>query len=745
MTTYRRRAARLALAALVLLSFAASDAYPVTVPAGFTDALVAGGLSAPTAMALAPDGRIFICEQAGRLRVVKNGVLLSTPFLSVTVDSSGERGLLGVAFDPDFETNHYVYVYYTARTPTRHNRVSRFTANGDVAVSGSERVLLELNTLSSATNHNGGALHFGPDGFLYIAVGDNANGANAQSSTTLFGKILRIAKDGSIPSSNPFYTALSGNNRAIWALGLRNPYTFAFNRATSAMYINDVGQSAWEEIDDGLAGANYGWPQTEGPTSDPRYRSPRYAYRHSSGALTGCAITGGAFYAPPGTAFPEEYNGRYFFADYCSGWIAWLDPDAGNAVQVFATGGDAIVDLRVDTDGVLYYLARGDGGTGAGGLYAITYDNTPPGIVTHPASVNVAVGATARFTVAASGTGPLSYQWEKNATPISGATGSSYTTPPVQASDNGATFRVVVRNQFGSITSNPATLTVGGNAPPTATITQPAAGAFYTAGSTITVAGTATDPEDGVLPANVFSWRVDFHHDTHLHPFMSGSGARTGTFVVPTTGHTESNVWYRIHLEVRDSAGQVSSVFRDLLPRKTTIGLATSPAGLSLTLDAQPVNAPTAVEGVVGVQRTIGAPPTQTVNGNTYEFVSWSDGGAATHSISTPAAATTYTATYRLVTPPSCTIPSAPVNLTASLSGATLTLRWSAPPNGPSPASYRVESGTSPGQTLMTGSIPGTTTTASGILPGGGTFYFRVKSVNTCGTSPASNEAMVRR
>jgi glucose/arabinose dehydrogenase len=224
---------------IVMLS-APVVARAATVPAGFTEALLAGGLSAPTAMAIAPDGRIFVCEQRGRLRVIKDGVLLATPFLSVNVDSSGERGLLGVAFDPAFETNHYVYVYYTVPSP-QHNRVSRFTANGDVAVSSSELQLLNLNTLSSATNHNGGALHFGADGLLYIAVGDNNNGANAQSFSNLFGKILRINANGTIPTSNPFYSSTSGTNRAIWARGLRNPYTFAFE----SRLIADVHQRRW--------------------------------------------------------------------------------------------------------------------------------------------------------------------------------------------------------------------------------------------------------------------------------------------------------------------------------------------------------------------------------------------------------------------------------------------------------------------------------------------------------------------
>ena len=174
-------------------------AYAATVPPGFTDSLVAADLSNPTAMALAPDGRIFVCEQGGALRVIKNGALLATPFLTVTVDSSGERGLLGVAFDPNFVSNQLVYIYYTATTPTLHNRISRFTANGDVAMAGSETIVMDLDNLSTATNHNGGALHFGPDGNLYVAVGDNANASNAETLATRHGKMLRISSSGTMP------------------------------------------------------------------------------------------------------------------------------------------------------------------------------------------------------------------------------------------------------------------------------------------------------------------------------------------------------------------------------------------------------------------------------------------------------------------------------------------------------------------------------------------------------------------
>src|SRR5436309_221039 len=346
--------------AFFILAALASPA--ATLPPGFTETEFGGSLSgAPTAMEFSPDGRLFICLQTGQVRIIKNGSLLATPFLSLSVDSSGERGLLGVAFDPNFFTNHYVYVYYTVSTSPIHNRVSRFTAAGDVAASGSEVIILNLDNLSSATNHNGGALHFGADGKLYIGVGENGNGANAQTLSNLLGKILRINSDGTIPTDNPFYNTATGNNRAIWALGLRNPFTFAFQPGTTRLFINDVGQSTWEEINDGIAGSNYGWPTTEGPTSNPSFRSPIYFYGHGTSDTTGCAIVGAAFYNPPVPQFPSSYTGRYFFADLCNGWIRVFDPSAGTATG-FATGIVNPVDLHVGSDGALYYLARGSGG-----------------------------------------------------------------------------------------------------------------------------------------------------------------------------------------------------------------------------------------------------------------------------------------------------------------------------------------------------------------------------------------------
>ena len=181
-----------------------------TLPAGFSETRVATGLASPTAMAVAPDGRVFVAEKGGALRVVKNNALLSQPFLTVGVNTASERGLLGVAFDPEFSSNRFVYVYYTTANAPIHNRVSRFTASGDVAAAGSQVDILDLPDLSSATNHNGGAIHFGPDGKLYAGVGENANSANAQTLTNRLGKILRYNADGSIPTDNPFFDTATG-------------------------------------------------------------------------------------------------------------------------------------------------------------------------------------------------------------------------------------------------------------------------------------------------------------------------------------------------------------------------------------------------------------------------------------------------------------------------------------------------------------------------------------------------------
>jgi glucose/arabinose dehydrogenase len=342
-----------------LLGATSATGRAATLPPGFAETAVASGLRLPTAMAISRDGRIFVAEQEGALRVVQNVQLLARPFVQLTVDAHGERGLLGVALHPDFPHTPYVYLYYTATKPKLHNRVSRFTARGNRVKARSEVRLLDLPALGPI-NHNGGALHFGPDGKLYVGVGENGVSTNAQSLATPLGKVLRIDADGRIPADNPFYQGTTGTARATWALGLRNPFTFAFS-ADGRMFINDVGQCSWEEIDEGQRGANYGWPATEGPTSDPRFVGPLFAYDH--GNQGGCAITGGAFYDPPPGApglFPADFRDDYFYGDLCAGWIRRFDPDSGVSSGFAADIGNP-VDLDVDAAGTLYYVAYGEG------------------------------------------------------------------------------------------------------------------------------------------------------------------------------------------------------------------------------------------------------------------------------------------------------------------------------------------------------------------------------------------------
>ncbi len=726
-----------------LIGLAVPLATGATLPTGFAESLLVSGLSSPTAMAFAPDGRLFVCEQGGRLRVVKNGSLLPAPFVTLTVDAAGERGLLGVTFDPDFAANGYVYVYYTATTPAVHNRLSRFTANGDVAAAGSELVLLELDNLSGATNHNGGAIHFGPDGRLYVAVGENANGSHAQTLANLHGKVLRLNADGTIPTDNPFFAAASGRNRAIWALGLRNPFTFAFHRVSGRMFVNDVGQNAWEEINDGIAGSNYGWPTSEGPTSNPAFRAPLFAYGHGGGTTGGCAITGGVFYDAAVRPFPASYHDDYFYADFCSGWIRSFDPASGIS-SLFATGISSPVDLRVQPDGSLYYLARG-----AGAVYRVQYTaGQAPTIGAHPTDVSVPVGAPATFTVSASGTAPLVHQWQRNGVDMPGATSTSYTLPAAQLADDGALFRCVVTNAFGTATSNAARLSVTPDLAPTAVISLPMPGALYSAGDLIDYSGSATDPEEGLLPASAFTWQIDFHHDAHTHPFLAPtSGATGGSVLIPTSGETAANVFYRVRLLVRDSAGNTHETFRDVLPRTATLRIDSVPAGLELLLDGQPGLAPLVFQGVAGILRELEAPSSQLLGGTTWVFESWSDGGARAHTVSTPLTDTTHTATYQ----------KARAAMSSPTPGSVLpspdaTFTWT---SGSGVLEYALSVGTTPGGTEVFDGSSGTllSQVVSGLPADGSTLHVRLASRLAAGwehedyvyqaSPPASGESVV--
>jgi glucose/arabinose dehydrogenase len=333
-------------------------------------------------MTFVPDGRLFVCETDGTVRVIlPSGTVVPRPFLRVQVDNSGERGLLGLAFDPDFANNRYVYIYYTVASAPVHGRVSRFivsATNPNMVQRGSEQVILELDNLTSPfANHVGGALNFGPDGKLYIAVGEDNNPSNAQDPGNLLGKILRVNPDGTVPADNPF-VSVPGARGEIYALGLRNPFGVSVQPLTGLIFVNDVGSGgaqAREEVNQLWYGGNYGWPLYEGFSQNPDFTDPLHVYSHGADPDTGsinCAITGGAFYGPGVRQFPREYISDYFFTDLCGQWIRRRDPNTG-AVSVFASNtAEAPIDLAVNSQGSLFYVAYG------GTVYRINYVAAPP-------------------------------------------------------------------------------------------------------------------------------------------------------------------------------------------------------------------------------------------------------------------------------------------------------------------------------------------------------------------------------
>eukprot|EP00029_Vermamoeba_vermiformis_P008242 TRINITY_DN3796_c0_g2_i1.p1 TRINITY_DN3796_c0_g2~~TRINITY_DN3796_c0_g2_i1.p1 ORF type:complete len:391 (+),score=37.56 TRINITY_DN3796_c0_g2_i1:422-1594(+) len=338
---------------------------------GYQLSIIARGLN-PTTMAIAPDGRVFICEKHGSLRVVQNDILLEAPALTLTVDNYNERGLIGIALDPNFNSNHFVYLHYTPKnTPPR---VSRFVIFNNVADIGSETVLFEMDPLEEAGVHNGGALAFDSQSYLYIATGNIGVNAHSQSLQSTWGKILRINADGSIPNDNPFYNTVDGKYKAIWAYGLRNPFTMTVDPISNKLYINDVGEASWEEINIGQKGANYGWPMFEGlaDTTDPTIGQPIFTYFHQNRS---CSITGGSFYSYMAQSsrkravlpFPSDYKGKFFFGDYCAGWVRALDLSRKydpvttmDNNQIFISGLEAPLGVIAGHDGSLYVLDRGN-------------------------------------------------------------------------------------------------------------------------------------------------------------------------------------------------------------------------------------------------------------------------------------------------------------------------------------------------------------------------------------------------
>ena len=566
----------------------------------------------------------------------------------ITFENYNERGLLGLACDPNFATNGYLYVYYTVckvagsgSCALARNRVARFTISGDAALVGSQVVLLD-DIPNDAGIHNAGWVGFGPvDGKLYVSVGDGGTyPTNAQDLNSLNGKILRINRDGSIPADNPFY-GQSGRRSEIWAAGLRNPWRCRF-APDGRFFCADVGQASWEEVDVIGPATNFGWPTTEGnftQSSYPQFNLPLYTYDHTAGA----SIIGGDF--GDRTNFPGDYQDSYFFSDGVYGWVRRLVLDASgtavSSVQTFATGLGSIVEMIAGPDGALYYSD----------YYSIRR------IVWTPANRSPVAQASATpsqglppLTVQFSSAGssdpdgdPLTYSWNFG----DGSAASTQANPShVYAAAGPYTATLTVSDGKPSPGPGTATAVVEVGRRPTLTISQPVNGATFRGGDVITMAGSAVDPEDGALPASALHWKVIFHHRTHTHPFIDDLPGSPSTFTTFTTGESDFDVGYEIVLSATDSSGLTATTSVMIDPLTAVMTFASAPSGLQVTLDGQPLLTPTAVTGVVGFRRSIDTPSPQTSGGNTVTFASWSDGGAKSHTITTPAANQTFTASF---------------------------------------------------------------------------------------------------
>ncbi|HET9793469.1 MAG TPA: PQQ-dependent sugar dehydrogenase [Thermoanaerobaculia bacterium] len=711
-----------------------------TLPPGFHDSIVLSGLIRPTVVRFSPDGRIFVAEKSGVIKVFSS-LTATTPTifadLTTNVDNYWDRGLLGMALDPNFPTSPYVYVLYAydapiggtapvwndaCPTPPGPNtdgcvvsgRLSRLTANGSV-MSGSEKVLINAWG-QQFPSHSLGALQFGADGALYASDGDGASmgtvdygqfggnplgdppggvGGTMEPPTAeggalrsqslrrqpgepavLNGTVIRVdPATGSGLSTNPLASSADANARRIVVEGLRQPFRFTIQPNTNKLWIGDVGNEVWEEIDVAPSPTtevkNFGWPCYEGPDQEPDWVSaqvdicmndlyknpsvvtaPFLGYRHTDSVVSGdgCAtggssITGLAFYG--GGSYPSTYDGALFFADHTRNCAWVLFPGSGgqpnaSSRALFIGGASHPVDLEIGPGGDLFYVDH-EGGA----IHRIQY-MTPAAVATAtPESgappLTVQFDGSGSHGAAAGDT--LTYAWDLNGDGV--FNDSTAVSPAKTYSTAGQyTVRLKVTDEHGvSGVSDPLTVTVAQGAP-SPVIDTPSSSLTWKVGDPISFSGHATDPQDGTIPASALTWTLVMHHcpsNCHTHEIQSFAGVSSGSFSAPDHGYPS---FLELQLTATDSLGLTGTTSVILQPQTVVLHFAASPSGLQLDAGDGGVTTPFSKTVIVGSTNTISAASPESLNASAYWFDGWSDGGAQTHSIVAGAASATYTATY---------------------------------------------------------------------------------------------------
>ncbi|WP_083612290.1 PQQ-dependent sugar dehydrogenase [Mycobacterium sp. ST-F2] len=624
-------------------------------PADLDRTTVVSGLSEPTDFAILADKndptkpyRILITEKAGSIKVYNPDTETTTTLITLgTVSADGERGLVGIEVDPNFWSSdkvgyHTIYASYT--NADNYDQLSSFVVDETVENVASETMLLKSDQLGN-NFHHGGDLAFDPTGtHLYWAVGDNANSANAQSLSTIHGKVLRLNRDGSAPADNPFVD-VPGAVPQVYAYGFRNPFRFNFT-ADGKLLVGDVGEAAWEELDVVTPGGNYGWPGEEGACTDCTTINPIYQYAHQTQFHTG-SITAVLPYS--GTALPAKYQGKVFIADYSLGWIKELTFDSQYtsliSERMLDSTAGAVVKLSQGPDGNIYQLNIFPGTLS---VIAPSAGNRAPTAVIHASSTSGPGNSlTVNFTGSQSTDpdgDPLTYHWDFG----NGQT-SNIANPTATFTNSGAytAYTVTLTTSDGEKSNKATQRIVVGSTPPSAVITV--SNNKYNAGDTITYSAVGTDAEDGTLPTTAYSWKVEFHHGEHLHPFLDNGTGTGGAITIPRTPDQLSNTWYRIIVTVTDSSGLSTDEYVDVHPNLVTMTYQSNHPNGTFTIDGVPHKGTFTEQGVVGVQHVLNVASPQYSGTDQLVFDGWSDGGAQSHMIVTPNADGTYTVTFDVV------------------------------------------------------------------------------------------------